>query len=229
MEPQNKDGFKVVSALSTENFAEDGGVSVNIPNSALSNYFCLMTIVRERFDLIEKLNSLSGDDFSRAETAAFHGRKIVESIAFACLVATDNGLKYVPKDAKGHWSAEVIFKSLIKKKIHVFPMPCRIIFSNTREDNVLGGLEDIPSRRLTHEKLISIYQNLHRWLHEINPYVSSSRDAFFNENSQQLWSDLLLLKLFIEKHLIEIRGEAFFCILKDGVDNQTKVISLSGN
>lgn len=45
---------------------------------ARDNYYSLMLTIRERFD-IQSLHSAS---FSQAEAAAFHGRKIVEAIAF---------------------------------------------------------------------------------------------------------------------------------------------------
>jgi len=52
-------------------------------------YLALMLTVRYRFDTIEALQDGSSEPFSRAETAAFHGRKIVEAIAFGCLVAVE--------------------------------------------------------------------------------------------------------------------------------------------
>src|SRR5688572_3043490 len=56
-------------------------------------YLDLMSAIRDRLDVIDRLASTTGADFARAEAAAFHGRKIVEGIAFACLVATEKGLK----------------------------------------------------------------------------------------------------------------------------------------
>jgi hypothetical protein len=78
-------------------------------------YADLMRDVRRRFDLIGALKTVKTDKFLKSETAAFHGRKIVEAIAFACLVATKNGLKSIPKDVGGQWNAEKIIRSLIKK------------------------------------------------------------------------------------------------------------------
>ena len=60
-----------------------------------------MTTIWHRLDVIEKLAKLDGSHFTRAETAAFHGRKVTEGIAFACLVAVENGIGHVPRDAKG--------------------------------------------------------------------------------------------------------------------------------
>jgi hypothetical protein len=60
-------------------------------------YADLMQVIRRRLDTIRILQTMQGDEFSRTESAAFQGRKVIEGIAFACLVATENGIKQ--KDA----------------------------------------------------------------------------------------------------------------------------------
>ncbi|MDX2006042.1 MAG: hypothetical protein SFU83_12250 [Meiothermus sp.] len=189
-----------------------------------------MLTVRNRFDAIEALQTASFEPFSRAEAAAFNGRKIVEAIAFGCLVAVDNGLKEVPRDAKGQWNAQDIFKSLKSKSLSVLPSPSLIrqaTIEEQREHNVKAVLEGIPERRLTHDELISIYQSLHVWLHEVNPYVNKNHANFYAQKAEKLWADLARVRLFVEGHFISIRGEAFFCVLWDSQDNQTKVGSLT--
>jgi hypothetical protein len=59
----------------------------------------LMQVVRNRFDFIETLANIEIDNYGKSEIAAFHGRKIIEAIAFGCLVAIKNGLKNIPRDA----------------------------------------------------------------------------------------------------------------------------------
>jgi hypothetical protein len=49
-------------------------------------YLDVMLAIRDRLDVIDRLASSPGGNFSRAEAAAFHGRKVVEGIAFGCLV-----------------------------------------------------------------------------------------------------------------------------------------------
>ena len=49
--------------------------------TALEIYVALMTTIRSRLDVIESLSKLNGNDFSRAETAAFHGRRIFDESA----------------------------------------------------------------------------------------------------------------------------------------------------
>lgn len=67
-------------------------------------YADLMQVIRRRLNTIRFIQGIAGDDFSRAESAAFQGRKTIEGIAFACLVATENGIKHVPRDAIGQWT-----------------------------------------------------------------------------------------------------------------------------
>lgn len=193
-------------------------------------YLELMKVLRGRFDLVNSLRTLDVDSFSRAETAAFHGRKIVEGIALACLVATEHGLKEVPRSAKGQWNAEKLLKNLKAKNVSVFPSPSIIRQATDIEEqkhNVKSVVEGIPERRITQDVLISIYQSLHRWLHEVNPYVENSHDSFLTKYEEPLWGDLSKLESFLEKHLISISGEAFFCVLRDNQDSATKVIALS--
>ena len=198
--------------------------------TALQIYIALMMTIRSRLDVIESLSKLSGNDFSRAETAAFHGRKVIEGICFACLVATENGLKHVPRDAKGQWNAEKILQSLESKGIPTLPSPSiiREASSSEREtDRVKAVIEGIPERRISHYDLIAIYQSLHRWLHEINPYTEPNHNLFFTKHGQSLWDDLVRINRFIEKHFISISGEGYFCVLRDNVDGSTKVMPLS--
>lgn len=193
-------------------------------------YRDLLMTIRSRLDIVRSLRSASLDEFTKAETAAFHGRKIVEGIAFACLIATENGLGHVPRNAKGQWNAESIINSLRSKKLTVFPSPSIIRTPTTEERsqyNVTAVVEGVPDHRLTEDELIEIYQRLHKWLHEINPYKQMDHSAFVNAHSAKLWDDICRLEAFIERHAITIRGEGFFCVLRDTHDGKTKVGSIS--
>lgn len=196
----------------------------------LENYIALMQTIRSRLDVIESVRNSKTNDFSRAETAAFHGRKIIEGIAFACLVAIENGIKHVPRDAKGQWNAEAILKSLQSKSIPTLPSPSiiRNASASQRETNNANVIiEGVPDRRISHGDLIAIYQGMHRWLHELNPYIETDRGSFYDKYGQQLWQDLQRVNRFVEKHFISISGEGFFCVLRDDVDGTTKVLSFS--
>lgn len=198
---------------------------------ARDSYYSLMLTIRERFDAIQALQALPAS-FPQAEAAAFHGRKIVEAIAFGCLVAIENGLKHVPRDAKGQWNAEEIFRSLKSKNLTTLPSPSRFrpaTKQEQQENNVNVAIEGIPERRLSHDDLIGIYKALHAWLHEVNPYVNKDHASFHSERSGGLWVDLERLRMFVERHFISIKGEAFYCTLWDSQDNKTKVGSLTKN
>jgi len=193
-------------------------------------YVSLMETLRSRLDVIAVLKASAADNFASAESAAFHGRKIVEGVAFACLVAIENGLQTVPRDAKGQWSAEDIFKSLKKKGLDVLPSSSRLRSATADEkhgDNVTAVVEGIPDRRLSHDELISIYQRLHAWAHEINPYTRVTHEAFYSKRSAALWDDLNKLELFMQRHFISIRGKGYFCTLRDTQDGRTKVLPLT--
>ena len=86
-------------------------------------YLALMKTVRGRLDVIQELRLGSANHSLRAESAAFHGRKIIEAIAFGCLVAIENGLDTIPSDAKGQWNAESILRRLKKKDLSGPPEP----------------------------------------------------------------------------------------------------------
>lgn len=193
-------------------------------------YLEIMGTVRDRFDVVRNLRAATGSDFARAETAAFHGRKIVEGIAFGCLVATENGLKHVPRDAKGQWNAENILTNLEKKKIETLPSPSLIRRATDDEkdrDGVKVVVEGIVGSRISHVELIAIYRRLHPWLHERNPYTGQDRVEFYSSNGQKLWDDLALVERFVERHFISIAGHGFYCVLRDTVDGLTKVQPLS--
>jgi hypothetical protein len=194
------------------------------------NYLDLMKIVRKRFDTIATLKSSGIDNYDVAEIFAFHGRKIIEATAFGCLVATKNGFKHIPKDAQGQYNAETIFKSLSRKGINVLQSPSEIANATEEEQhrhNVKVTIAGIAERRITNEELIKIYQRMHNWLHELNPYTKDEQEVFYSKHQSQLKDDLDRLQLFLKAHFISIKGEGFFCTLWDKVDGQTKVISLS--
>lgn len=199
-------------------------------SNPVQQYGELMTTIRQRLDLIDVLKEANLNAFSKCETAAFHGRKVVEGIAFGCLVAVENGLKCVPKDAKGKWNASSIFHSLKSKKIMVLPNPSIIRAasqSEQAEHDVQKTVQGIPELCLTHDDITGIYSRLHKWLHEINPYVEADRAAFIAHNENSLWEDLHKVHKLVERHFISIGGEGFYCTLRDSHDGLTKVLPMS--
>lgn len=176
--------------------------------------------------MIVAIQSAVGDPFSKAEACAFHTRKVIEGIAFGCLVAVENGIKHVPVSAKGKWNAEQILTDLQAKGLKAFPSPSIIRQSSKRETGFAAIIEGVPERRLSVSELISYYQETHKWLHEINPYVVSSHDEFLAKHAERLPRMTKKINAFIERHTISISGEMFYCTLRDKIDGQTKVSSL---
>lgn len=193
-------------------------------------YLELMQVVRNRFDFIDAIKDIGTDDYGKSEIAAFHGRKIIEAIAFGCLISTNNGLNFIPREAKGQYNAETILVALNKKDIDTFPSPSFIRKATEKEINqlnVTAVIEGIPERRISREELIKKYQRLHVWLHELNPFTKAGHEQFYKNHHDQLWKDLEEIRLFIMAHFISIKGEGIYCILKDKIDGLTKVGSLS--
>ena len=161
-------------------------------SSPEEKYRALMRVVRTRFDMIALLQGSVGDCFLVAEACAFHGRKIVEGIAFGCLIAVEHGLGEVPRDVRGKWNADAILLSLKKKNLEtVFPSPSIIRPVTAEERRAHPGIgatiEGQPDRRMTLDELSDAYTALHRWNHEINPYVDDDRDGFLNKHEGSLW------------------------------------------
>lgn len=145
------------------------------------NYLELMKVIRSRIDSIEVLSKSSMDAYSKSEMAAFHRHKIIEAIAFGCLIAIKNGLKSKPKDAIGQYNAEKIFKQLERKGIEVSPSPSLMRIATDKERaelNVTATIDGIPERRISNEELIKKYQRMHNWLHELNPYTKDKQEVF---------------------------------------------------
>lgn len=198
--------------------------------SSIDRYRELMAVIRTRFDSIDFLSNSTDENFHISEIAAFHGRKIIEATAFGCLIALENGMKIIPKDAKGQYNAEKIFKKLEKKQINIFPSPSEIRKATEKErteQDVTVTVIGIAERRITRNEIIKKYQRMHSWLHELNPYTKSNQEEFFKNNRTGLWQDLKEMHLFLKSHMISINGEAFYCTLTDKKDNLTKVIPLS--
>src|SRR5690349_9887066 len=100
-------------------------VNMKDPNP-VEVYKDLMTTIRSRFDLVNTLKAQRTDESFVDEIAAFQGRKILEGIAFGCLVAVENGVGAVPRDAEGQYRANKIFSSLDKRNLKVLPSPSEI-------------------------------------------------------------------------------------------------------
>jgi hypothetical protein len=85
----------------------------------------------------------------------------------------------------------------------------------------------IAEARLTEDALLQIYQRLHGWLHEANPYVHGDHAAYYDKHASVLWEDLAAVRSFVERHAVSINGHGFYCTLWDSMDGQTKIFAYS--
>ena len=197
------------------------------PVPALLRYEKLMFRIRQRYDLIRQLEVPAAEDYVAAETLALHLRKVIEGIAFACLVACDQAKMDLPRQATGKWNAQEIFKTLKVKGLEPFPSPSNIRYATPSEKlelEVSHVIEGVPERRMTPSELIKVYQKTHSWLHEKNPYVP--RD-FENDNFIELKLSIARVWELIERHFISIFGRGFYCTLNDLNDGKVKLLELN--
>jgi hypothetical protein len=159
-----------------------------MPDKPIEVYAEVCKTISNRFDTIDNLKSGSFDSLAKAELCAFNARKVIEGIAFGCLIAVENSIGDVPRDSKGQWNAEKILTTLEKKDLGTaYPSPS-IIRQSTPEEhkqhNVKATIEGVPGRRLEKAELFKMYTRMHVWNHEFNPYViirtsSQTRTHFF--------------------------------------------------
>jgi hypothetical protein len=193
-------------------------------------YYNVMKVIRGRFDVINQYLDRDDRDFFLGEILAFHTRKIIEAIAFGCMIALENSKNSIPTKLKKEYSADKILKHLRGKNSLPYPSPSEIRKSTPAEffqyksKITCAGIEEY---RLTIDELLSMYGRTHKWLHEFNPYSKNKHQDFALANIDNLINDIKELNNFISSHAISLDGIAFMCKLVDKVDGQTKVVPIS--
>lgn len=136
----------------------------------------------------------------------------------------EQGLKEVPRDARGQWNADNIFARLKKRDQLVFPEAFK------REDPPADGdpivnHHIVPNKgaNLSIDDVRDIYRRSHKWLHEWNPYVERLGKEF-PQSKSDLLADIPSVWNWIVQHMIGIGGHVFLGILKD-VDGQVRVVA----
>lgn len=51
-------------------------------------------------------------------------------------------------------------------------------------------------------------------------------EDYYSKHGTTLWDDLGRLEHFLERHFISIRGEDFYCTLRDSKDGTTKILAI---
>ena len=181
--------------------------------------------IRERFDIIHKLGE-APPSWSVGETIGTHLRKIIEGVAFGCVIATEHSTNVVPRQAAGHWNAEQIFLALKKTGDFSYPDP-NLIRPSTQDEkaahNVSVTIEGVEEHRVPVDDLRAMYRRTHPWTHEDNPYVVRPID---DKNSSILLQDVARVEQMLRLHRIGICGANFLCTIRDRHDGDVKVKSI---
>jgi hypothetical protein len=188
-------------------------------SNPVQTYCDLAFKLRNRIEFAETILTVNAPSSQIVETVCLQGRKIIETIAFMSLVATEHGLGSlrVPRDVKTHWNAKTIFERLKKKNIDILPSPSRMQKTDDKRfDYIFAG---VPENRLSYDDLIHMYETFHRGLHEPNPYVQSDESAFYKKLLDGLNTDIAKLRRFTWIHFIGIKGQAFMVDLKNTLGN----------
>tara|TARA_R110001599_G_scaffold101293_1_gene259162 strand:+ start:733 stop:1356 length:624 start_codon:yes stop_codon:yes gene_type:complete len=199
------------------------------PNKSHQQYRSLMTNIRARHELVSNLNLKPSSDFVDFETAAFHLRKIIEGVAFGCLVATENGLKKIPRDARGQWNADKIFVRMKKEKSLVFPEAAQRVDPDASAPlRVAHHIVPRKNDNLAIDEVRTMYRQLHVWNHEWNPYVEDHGKNFDKRKAEvisfgpKLWNWLVI-------HMIGVGGELLIAHLKEGPEGQVLIAAATAN
>ena len=187
-----------------------------------------MARISDRFRLIEQIQTIGKGHFAANEGIAFQLRKIIEGVAFGCVVSSELGTKIKIRNARGHWNAKHVFNELAKKGCLTLPNPSvlRAPLGDELQEDIKWVIEGLPRKCLTKQAVIEIYERTHVWLHEINPFYSDSKKVL-TDNEDMLWQDSESLLAMLERHFIAVQGEGFYCTLFDIQTGTTKVLPLS--
>ena len=181
--------------------------------------------IRERFATIHEL-SQNPASWSVGETIGTHLRKIIEGIAFGCVIATEHSVKNAPRNATGHWNAESIFVALKKLGEFPYPDPNQIRLptpEETRAHRPKVVIEGLIGNRIPVDDLRDIYRRTHPWTHEDNPYVARPAN---DKNFAQLLADADRVEAMLLVHRIGIEGRSFICTFYDSQTGELKVFPI---
>jgi hypothetical protein len=142
-------------------------------------------------------------------------RKIIESISYCCLLSSEIRIGHVPRQIKYAWNADEIFVFLSQRNLLRLPDFARLELTQPGEnpaDPSIWQLNIQGSTEAELERLLEIYRQCHRFLHEINPYSSSPlRDNEFNEIMSQSYLNLQKDHMWIWnrfwQHSVRLDGE----------------------
>ena len=203
-------------------------MSAAVNATASDQYRGLMSNIRARFEIIDGLGLGGESEYAPLETAAFHLRKSIEAATFGCLIAMENGLRKVPRDAKGQWNADKLLTKVKKGNPPVFPVA---IHAEEPQPGSVGIAHHIVTNKewnLSIDEVRQIYRRTHKWLHEWNPYLPGG-PLKFGKYRDELIDDIPKVWRWLLHHLISVDGEVFIAVLKRSPDVGVEIISASAN
>jgi hypothetical protein len=189
----------------------------------MQQYRGLMRNVRARFEIIDGLKLSATSEYAELETAAFHLRKSIEGVAFGCLIALENGLREVPRDARGQWNADKILIRISKLDEPPFPKAIHVGDGEDADHHISRNEQD----DLSIEAVQQIYRRTHRWLHEMNPYVPVTLKKF-DELRSNLLADIVSIWKWLLHHLVVVNSEVLMVVMKNA-NGEFGVISATAN
>ena len=181
-----------------------------------------MLRIRERLDAINVLKS-QPVSWTIGEIIGTHLRKIIEGIAFGCVIANEHSVRNIPRSVAGQWNAETILTFLKKSGDFPYPDPNRIRLPTDHEraeQGVTIVIEGVIENRITVDELCAIYRRTHAWTHEDNPYVTRPASE---KNLSILFRDVDRVEAMLRFHRIGIQGRSFLVVLRDDHDGHVKV------
>ncbi len=198
--------------------------NVQKTDGAVARYTQIASRISERFKLVDAAYS-TGRSPAVAESVALHTRKIIEGVAHGCLVAADMTSLGVPRDARGHWNAAKIFRNLKKRGVLIFPQP--VVLKPASEEQIELGVkwhfEANREAQMSLDDVIGVYEECHRLLHEINPFVNEDL-AISQEDDEGLFQSVHGLSRFLAVHFITVEGTALVASLWDGDEKAARII-----
>lgn len=134
--------------------------------TAIRRYTQLVQLTKERLvysrALIERRENTITLEF-----VALCLRKIIEGVAHACLISCELRTGNVPRQVKGHWSAEYIIDYLNQRNLLQMPRCARFragLEGDPHGLDIYAGANDLIPW------LLHMYSELHKLMHEFNPY-----------------------------------------------------------
>jgi hypothetical protein len=179
-----------------------GGVVKGSAQADLMRYLNLMEGVKRRVGYVEALLNRKvtlENEQADYEIVSLQFRKILETVAFAALVA--NRAEYEAKHASfaAHWRAKDILAKMEKLNPDFYPVPFTIEELGPGRKHLTPIVDGV----LTKEDFVFLYDRCSETIHELNPYAPGERLIDFRRPPYE-W--LKRVWLLLSNHFISFVG-----------------------